>query len=175
MNYNGADYNAFGYDPEGRIAAVAAYFYGPAWQPVHSQPVHSHGIPWPTGCIIGPPRYGPPVLWQIPSLPNKFIACLPPLLHWMARCISARPKHVQHHKLCSPFSYLAKLTHANNKPQGSIWALHHGRTPCWRSQGWRCALARVTSSLTWLTRCSSILGVSVLRVRVTEMRVLHHD
>jgi len=110
MNYNGADYNAFGYDPEGRIAAVAAYFYGPAWQPVHSQPVHSHGIPWPTGCIIGPPRYGPPVPWQIPLLPNNFIACLPPLLHWTARCISARPKHVQHHKLCSPFSYLAKLT-----------------------------------------------------------------
>ena len=78
MNYNGADYNAFGYDPKGHIAVVAAYFYGPAWQPVHSQPVHSHGIPWLTGCIIGPPRYRPPASWQIPLLPDKSIAYLPP-------------------------------------------------------------------------------------------------
>jgi hypothetical protein len=73
MNYNSADYNAFGYDAEECIAMVAAYFYGPAWQPVHS-----HGIPWPTSRAIGPPQYGPPASWQIPSLPDNFMAHLPP-------------------------------------------------------------------------------------------------
>jgi hypothetical protein len=73
MNYNSADYNAFGYDPEGCIATVAVYFYGPTWQPVHS-----HDNPCPTGHAIGPPRYGPPASWQIPSLPDNFVARLPP-------------------------------------------------------------------------------------------------
>jgi hypothetical protein len=74
MKFNCADYNAFGYDPEGRIAAVAAYFYGPAWKPARSP-----GIPTPIQRhTIRPPRYGPPAPWQIPSLPWDFVAHLPP-------------------------------------------------------------------------------------------------
>lgn len=74
MKFNYADYNAFGYDPEGRLAAVAAYFYGPAWKPVRSPgcptPIQRH--------TIRPPRYGPPAPWQIPSLSWDFAARLPP-------------------------------------------------------------------------------------------------
>jgi hypothetical protein len=73
MRFNGTDYNAFGYDPEGRLAAVAAYFYGPAWKPVHG-----YGIPSATGLALEPPWYGPPAQWQLPSLPHDFIARLPP-------------------------------------------------------------------------------------------------
>jgi hypothetical protein len=74
MKFNCADYNAFGYDPEGRLAAVAAYFYGPAWKPAHGEdiptPIQHH--------TIRPPRYGPPAKWQITSLPWDFVARLPP-------------------------------------------------------------------------------------------------
>jgi len=74
MKFDYADYNAFGYDPEGRLAAVAAYFFGPAWKPPCSP-----GIPTPSQRhIILPPRYGPPAPWQIPSLPWDFVARLPP-------------------------------------------------------------------------------------------------
>jgi hypothetical protein len=73
MKFDGADYNAFGYDPEGRLAAVAAYFYGPAWKPVHG-----YGIPSPAHLALGPPRYGPPARWQFPSLSHDFVARLPP-------------------------------------------------------------------------------------------------
>jgi len=43
-NMNDASvYNIFGHDPEGRIACLAAYFYGPAWRPtiVFESPVRS--------------------------------------------------------------------------------------------------------------------------------------
>lgn len=74
MKFNCADYNAFGYDPKGCLAAIAAYFYGPAWKPVDGPdiptPIQRH--------TIRPPRYGPPAPWQIPSLPWDFVARLPP-------------------------------------------------------------------------------------------------
>jgi hypothetical protein len=46
------NYNAFGHDPDGWIAHLAAWFFGPKWIP-----------PFPAQIFAGPPeppRYGPP-------------------------------------------------------------------------------------------------------------------
>jgi hypothetical protein len=73
MSTNGADYNIFGYDPDGRIASLAAFFYGPAWKPVNHNP-----IPPCVQLEGAPPRYGPPAPEQLPFLSPNFIPRLPP-------------------------------------------------------------------------------------------------
>ena len=67
-----ADYNAFGYDPIGLVAYLAAYFYGPKWRPAPSDNIlHLEGKPQA-------PRYGPPAPYQIPHLPTDFKVRPPP-------------------------------------------------------------------------------------------------
>jgi len=66
----GANYNAFGYDPNGAIAYFVAFFYGPDWVPSHT--VQQFGGP------PEPPRYGPPAPYQIACLPDDFIPMPPP-------------------------------------------------------------------------------------------------
>ena len=59
-----ADYNAFGYDPNGLIAHLTAHFYGPRWKPHYNVQQYVGQIQ--------PPRYGPPAPYQIQSLPPNF-------------------------------------------------------------------------------------------------------
>ena len=66
----GANYNAFGYDPNGAIAYFATFFFGPEWVPSYA-PQQFGGPP-------EPPRYGPPARYQIPCLPDNFIPTPPP-------------------------------------------------------------------------------------------------
>jgi hypothetical protein len=73
MSNNGADYNAFGYDPDGRFANLAAYFFGPAWVPTN----HDH-LPSFQGITAAPPRYGPPAPQQVGWLPAVFVPRSPP-------------------------------------------------------------------------------------------------
>lgn len=73
MSTDGADYNIFGYDPEGRMASLAAMFYGPAWQPVVQDNLLSF-----TDIVVAPPRYGAPCPQQLPALPQDFVPRLPP-------------------------------------------------------------------------------------------------
>lgn len=65
----GADYNAFGRDPDGRLAYLAAIFYGPLWVPRFT-PQQFAGPP-------APPRYGPPAQYQLQSLPEGFTPNIP--------------------------------------------------------------------------------------------------
>lgn len=67
-----ADYNIFGYDPEGFIVHLAALFYGPDWRPrfLGPRPFYVGGIQ--------PPRYGPPARFQMVCLPDDFEASPPP-------------------------------------------------------------------------------------------------
>lgn len=72
FNRVSADYNIFGYDPNGFIAHLAMWFYGPTWFPRYlgPRPVYDGAIQ--------PPRYGPPATHQKPCLPKDFTPCLPP-------------------------------------------------------------------------------------------------
>jgi hypothetical protein len=65
-----ADYNVFGRDPDGRIAFLAALFFGPNWVPLCPHQQFS-GPP-------EPPRYGPPAQYQLQCLPKGFVAAPPP-------------------------------------------------------------------------------------------------
>lgn len=56
-----ADYNAFGCDLDGRLAFLAAFFWGPAYVPHYT--VQQFGGP------PGPPRFGPPAPYQRAYLP----------------------------------------------------------------------------------------------------------
>jgi hypothetical protein len=65
-----ANYNAFGRDPDGWIAHLAAWFFGPEWIP-----------PFPAQIFAGPPeppRYGPSAEYQLRSLPWGFTPTPPP-------------------------------------------------------------------------------------------------
>ncbi|KAG6904748.1 hypothetical protein DXG01_007469 [Tephrocybe rancida] len=58
----GRCYNAFGYDPNGRLAAIAATLYGPTYTPGYD-----------VKQFVGkpePPRFGPPSPFQLRSLPG---------------------------------------------------------------------------------------------------------
>lgn len=68
----GANYNAFGYDPDGFLAALVAFFYGD-WVP--SVPAQQFGGP-PQA-----PRYGPPATYQLRYLPEGFQPNPPPSFH----------------------------------------------------------------------------------------------
>jgi hypothetical protein len=73
---NGAEYNIFGYDPEGRLLRLAAHFYGPAWQPV----TYTH-LPSFHNFDMALPRFGPPAPQQMPWVPPGFIPRSPPLYY----------------------------------------------------------------------------------------------
>lgn len=69
----GADYNAFGYDPEGVLAHLASHLYGPSWRPRYNvrQFVGTRAAP----------RYGPPAPYQEAYLPANFRPRTPPLYY----------------------------------------------------------------------------------------------
>jgi hypothetical protein len=61
---DGANYNAFGFDPDGRIAYLVALFYGPDWLP-QAMPKQFGGPP-------APPHFGPSAHYQMGCLPPGF-------------------------------------------------------------------------------------------------------
>ena len=68
-----ADFNAFGYDPEGFLAHLAAHTYGRHWVPSYN-----------VQQFVGrpePPRYGAPAPFQFACLPANFRARTPPLYY----------------------------------------------------------------------------------------------
>ncbi|KAF8239807.1 hypothetical protein L208DRAFT_1374474 [Tricholoma matsutake] len=65
------DYNAFGYDPRGRVANMAGLMFGEDWRP------DQQNIPRHHGPNVAPPRFGPPADYQRPHLPNNFVPHLP--------------------------------------------------------------------------------------------------
>lgn len=68
----GANYNALGYDPDGFMTWLVAFFFG-SWVP--SSPAHRFAGP------PQPPRYGPPASYQLPCLPEGFKPNPPPNFH----------------------------------------------------------------------------------------------
>lgn len=64
-------FNAFGYDPRGRVANMAGLMFGENWRPDQQH------IPRFNGPQVAPPRYGPPADYQRPYLPNNFAPRLP--------------------------------------------------------------------------------------------------
>ncbi|RDB29818.1 hypothetical protein Hypma_014049 [Hypsizygus marmoreus] len=66
----GANYNAFGWDPNGRLAYLASFFYGPAYVPTIT--LQQFAGP------AEPPRYGPPARYQLSCLPAGFQPRRPP-------------------------------------------------------------------------------------------------
>ena len=77
---DGADYNIFGYDPNGKLSHLAAIFYGPAWQPFDCTHLLSF-----KGVNTRAPSYGPPTPHQTPWLPPDFTPCSPPLYYGYPR------------------------------------------------------------------------------------------
>ena len=65
-----ANYSAFGYDPDGRVAYLAMFFWGPEYVPAFPSKVFG-GPP-------EPPRYGPPAAYQRRSLPFGWVPTPPP-------------------------------------------------------------------------------------------------
>ncbi|RDB14830.1 hypothetical protein Hypma_016574 [Hypsizygus marmoreus] len=66
----GEYYNAFGRDPNGRLAFLASFFFGPAYVPAITLQQFA-GPP-------EPPRYGPPARYQLSCLPAGFQPRRPP-------------------------------------------------------------------------------------------------
>lgn len=61
-----ADFNIFGYDPDGRVAHLASHFYGPDWKPnTYGHILRLHGS-------AQAPRYGYPAPHQALFLPTTF-------------------------------------------------------------------------------------------------------
>lgn len=65
-----ANYNAFGRDPHGRLAFLAAFFFGPDWVPEYTSQQFA-GPP-------EPPRFGPPARYQLACLPPGWKPRAPP-------------------------------------------------------------------------------------------------
>lgn len=72
-----ADWNVFGYDPNGFLAYLVAYFFGPEWLP----DTFDHLPRWEGE--VKPPRYGPPGNRQAKYLPPGW-KCTPPPLYYGA-------------------------------------------------------------------------------------------
>jgi hypothetical protein len=70
-----ADWNIFGYDPNGLLAYLVAYFFGPQWIPN----TFNHLPMWVGN--IQPPCYGPPGPQQTAHLPLNWEANPPPLYY----------------------------------------------------------------------------------------------
>lgn len=73
-----SSFNAFGHDPDGRVAHVVKHLFGP-WVP------HIFRHARFTGQRHAPPRYGPPTTYQIPWLPTGFVPRNPPSYHGLPR------------------------------------------------------------------------------------------
>ncbi|KAL1712320.1 hypothetical protein EV715DRAFT_267981 [Schizophyllum commune] len=67
----GSDYNAFGFDPTGRVASTCGLMFGSAWRPDPNSIPRSSSHP-------APPRFGPPADYQAPYLPRDFQPQAPP-------------------------------------------------------------------------------------------------
>src|SRR4030088_1551633 len=67
------DYNAFGYDPRGRVVGISGLMFGEDWRP------NQENIPCYRGSRpeVPPPRYGPPADYQQAHLPNDFVPQFP--------------------------------------------------------------------------------------------------
>jgi hypothetical protein len=61
---NGVNYNAFGFDPDGRFTYLVALFYGPDWLPQATS--KQFGGP------SAPPHFGPPAHYEMGCLPPGF-------------------------------------------------------------------------------------------------------
>jgi hypothetical protein len=61
---DGVNYNAFSFDPDGRITYLVALFYGPDWLP-QATPKQFGGLP-------APPCFGPSAHYQMGCLPPGF-------------------------------------------------------------------------------------------------------
>lgn len=72
-----ADWNIFGYDPNGLLAYLVAYFFGPDWLPE----TFDHLPRWLEELEVKPPRYGPPGPQQAKFLPPGW-KCSPPPLYY---------------------------------------------------------------------------------------------
>lgn len=72
-----ADWNIFGYDPNGLLAYLVAYFFGPDWLP----DTFDHLPHWKGE--VKPPRYGPPGPQQAANIPPGW-KCTPPPLYYGA-------------------------------------------------------------------------------------------
>lgn len=70
-----ADWNIFGYDPNGLLAYLVAYFFGPDWLPE----TFDHLPRWVGE--VKPPRYGPPGPHQAAHIPPGW-KCTPPPLYY---------------------------------------------------------------------------------------------
>jgi hypothetical protein len=68
-----SSYNAFGYDPFGKIAHLCHYFFGPKWQPTTQ--IHLENL----RVTRDQPRYGQPAPSQLDQLPKSFTPRPPPL------------------------------------------------------------------------------------------------
>lgn len=66
----GANYNAFRRDPDGRLAFMAAFFWGCAYVPEYTRQKFK-GPP-------EPPRFGPPAQYQMACLPQGWVPRAPP-------------------------------------------------------------------------------------------------
>jgi hypothetical protein len=78
---HGSNYNAFGYDPDGRVAYLTALFYGPDWVPQITLKQFG-GLP-------APPRFGPPAPYQKHCLPPGFRPRMHRDYHKMAAAFAA--------------------------------------------------------------------------------------
>lgn len=73
------NYNIFGYDPNGVLAHLCAYFFGPSWRPTSFK----HLPRW-KGEVL-PPRFGPPGPQQAECLPKGFTENPPPMYYGCPR------------------------------------------------------------------------------------------
>lgn len=74
-----ADWNIFGYDPNGLLAHLVAFFFGPDWLP----DTFDHLPHWKGEVNLKPPRYGPAGPQQAKYLPPGW-KCTPPPLYYGA-------------------------------------------------------------------------------------------
>ncbi|KAG6906159.1 hypothetical protein DXG01_015549, partial [Tephrocybe rancida] len=76
MPIRGADFNAFGYDPDGFLAYFAAEWYGRDYVPEYNVQIFSG-----YDGITEPPRFGPAAPYQIPILPEHWMPTPPIFFH----------------------------------------------------------------------------------------------
>lgn len=97
-----ANYNAFGYDPNGRYAYLSSLFFGPHFVPAS-----------PPQVFVGrlePPRFGPPAAYQIPCLPPGFQPRAPPYLYGG---IPPMPPYLDPPEVFKPRAVFAALQHVH--------------------------------------------------------------
>jgi hypothetical protein len=100
----GADYNAFGYDPEGALAHLASHLYGPSWKP-------GFNIQQFVGKAEAP-RYGPPAPYQEAYLPTDFRPRTPPLYYGRPAPPFISPPTRYNPKLFAALQFSTRLSNA---------------------------------------------------------------